>query len=84
MQRREVFRDIRRVFRGENALLARKFRCDCDDDHVNSEGEEKQDGNLWGRSYVFWRNGEPLTLVYEVFSPTLSEFLGENPASRLE
>ena len=77
-----MFRDIRRVFRGENEMLARTFRrhCVAGDDEDGEEVDEEDE--LWGRSYVFWRNGEPLTLVYEVFSPALSEYLGENPPHR--
>lgn len=33
-------------------------------------------GPFWGRQYLFWRDGRPLTLIYEVFSPALEEFLG--------
>jgi chorismate lyase len=33
-------------------------------------------GPYWGRHYLFWKDGKPLTLIYEVFSPTLSMFLG--------
>jgi hypothetical protein len=28
---------------------------------------------LWGRHYVFWAGGRPLTVIYEVFSPRLME-----------
>lgn len=82
-----MFRDIRRVFRGENEMLAHTFRCHHDGvadigDEAVGEDDERIREELWGRSYVFWRNGEPLTLVYEVFSPALSEFLGENPPHR--
>ena len=33
-------------------------------------------GPFWGRSYLFWHGGRPLTLIYEVFSSGLGEFLG--------
>lgn len=43
-----------------------------------------QAGPFWGRHYLFWHRGKPLTLIYEVFSPYLSRYLGkpysvENP-----
>ncbi len=33
-------------------------------------------GPFWGRHYFFWREGAPLTLIYEVFSPQLEAYLG--------
>ena len=33
-------------------------------------------GPFWGRHYIFWHGGEPMTLIYEVFSPHLSKYLG--------
>ncbi|KAG2486665.1 hypothetical protein HYH03_014720 [Edaphochlamys debaryana] len=33
-------------------------------------------GPFWGRWYIFWSGGKPLTLIYEVFSPRLAEYLG--------
>lgn len=33
-------------------------------------------GPFWGRSYLFFHDGKPLTLIYEVFSNALGEFLG--------
>ncbi len=35
-----------------------------------------QKGPFWGRYYLFWHNGAPLTLIYEVFSPSLQKYLG--------
>ncbi len=34
------------------------------------------EGPFWGRQYLFWHGGKPLTLIYEVFSTSLEEFLG--------
>jgi len=34
-----------------------------------------QTGPFWGRHYLFWHNGQPLTLIYEVFSPYLNKYL---------
>lgn len=33
-------------------------------------------GPFWGRHYIFWHDSKPLTLIYEVFSPSLQRFLG--------
>ena len=33
-------------------------------------------GPFWGRQYFFWHDKKPLTLIYEVFSPTLQRLLG--------
>ena len=33
-------------------------------------------GPFWGREYIFWHGGRPLTVIYEVFSSALEEFLG--------
>ena len=33
-------------------------------------------GPFWARSYLFWHDGQPLTLIYEAFSPRLHAFLG--------
>ena len=32
-------------------------------------------GPFWGRQYLFWSSGAPLTLIHEVFSPTLAGYL---------
>lgn len=40
------------------------------------EAAFNQKGPFWGRYYLFWHNGVPLTLIYEVFSPKLDRFLG--------
>lgn len=33
-------------------------------------------GPFWGRQYLFWHADKPLTLIYEVFSTELQQFLG--------
>lgn len=49
------------VYRGTNPALEAAF------------GHE---GPFWGRHYIFWHNGRPMTLIYEVFSPHLETYLG--------
>ncbi len=59
--RTELYRDVRGIYCGSSIALNRGF------------GEQ---GALWGRDYVFWHHGQPLTLIYEVFSPYLQRYLG--------
>ncbi len=59
--RTELYRDVRGVCYGESAVLEEAL------------GEP---GPFWGRHYLFWHHGQPLTLIYEVFSPYLSRYLG--------
>lgn len=57
----ELYRDIQGIYYGESEALETGF------------GEK---GPFWGRNYLFWHSGKPLTLIYEVFSPYLSKYLG--------
>ncbi len=59
--RTELYRDVQGIYYGESDALATAF------------GET---GPFWGRHYLFWHHGEPLTLIYEVFSPYLQRYLG--------
>lgn len=59
--RTELYRDIQGIYFGESAALEAAFG---------------QKGPFWGRHYLFWHHGEPLTLIYEVFSPYLIRYLG--------
>ena len=60
--RTELYRDVQGIYYGESPALAQAF------------GET---GSFWGRHYLFWHRGEPLTLIYEVFSPYLQRYLGK-------
>jgi chorismate lyase len=60
--RSELYRDIQGIYYGHSAALEEGF------------GEK---GPFWGRHYLFWHHGQPLTLIYEVFSPYLKKYLGE-------
>ncbi len=60
--RSELYRDIQGIYYGHSAALESAF------------GEK---GPFWGRHYLFWHHGQPLTLIYEVFSPYLKKYLGE-------
>lgn len=57
----ELYRDIQGVYLGESSDLAEAFQ---------------ETGPFWGRHYLFWHDRRPLTLIYEVFSPYLSRYLG--------
>jgi chorismate lyase len=60
--RTELYRDVRGIYYGTSPALAQAF------------GESEP---LWGRHYLFWHRGQPLTLIYEVFSPYLQRYLGD-------
>jgi len=57
----ELHREIRKVYRGTNAALEEAFGTP---------------GPFWGRHYIFWSGGEPITVVYEVFNPALAHVVG--------
>ena len=59
--RTELYRDVQGIYCGNNEALEAGFQ---------------QKGPFWGRHYLFWHNGQPLTLIYEVFSPYLTKYLG--------
>lgn len=59
--RTELYRDIQGIHYGHSAPLEEAFQ---------------QKGPFWGRHYLFWHHGQPLTLIYEVFSPYLCQYLG--------
>lgn len=59
--RTELYRDVQGLYYGDSKALELAF------------GEK---GPFWGRHYLFWHHGQPLTLIYEVFSPYLAKYLG--------
>ena len=59
----ELYRDIQGIYYGNCQPLELAF------------GEK---GPFWDRHYLFWHNGKPLTLIYEVFSPYLEKYLGKS------
>jgi chorismate lyase len=58
----ELYRDVRGVYYGNCPKLETAFG---------------QKAPFWGRHYLFWHNRQPLTLIYEVFSPYLEKYLGK-------
>lgn len=63
--RTELYRDIQGIYYGHSRSLEVAFG---------------QPGPFWGRHYLFWHHGRPLTLIYEVFSPYLTRYLGATHA----
>ncbi len=61
--RTELYRDVRGICCGHSPILTAAF----------------EPGQLWSRHYLFWHHGQPLTLIYEVFSPNLQQYLGQLP-----
>lgn len=59
----ELYRDIQGICYGDSEAIELAF-------------EEK--GPFWGRHYLFWHNQQPITLIYEVFSPYLKKYLGNS------
>ncbi len=59
--RTELYRDVQGVEFGHSTPLELAFG---------------QRGPFWGRHYLFWHHGRPITLIYEVFSPYLTKYLG--------
>lgn len=58
----ELYRDVRQLYCGHSAFLSEQFA---------------QNSPFWGRHYLFWHRQQPLTLIYEVFSPVLEKYLGK-------
>lgn len=59
--RTELYRDVQGIYYGHSAQLEVAFGYK---------------GPFWGRHYIFWHHRQPLTLIYEVFSPYLTKYLG--------
>jgi chorismate lyase len=59
----ELYREICGIEQGDSAALEQAFGYA---------------GPFWGRYYLFWHQGQPITLIYEVFSPYLDRYLGNS------
>ena len=59
--RPELYRDVRGIYYGHSEAIAAGFG---------------HPGPFWGRHYLFWHHGQPLTMIYEVFSPGLETYIG--------
>ncbi|OUC13326.1 MAG: chorismate lyase [Alkalinema sp. CACIAM 70d] len=60
--RTELYRDVQGIYYGHSKEIAEAFG---------------HPGPFWGRHYLFWHRSQPLTLIYEVFSPVLERYLGK-------
>lgn len=58
----ELYRDLKGVYQGECAELAEHFGAA---------------GPYCARHYLLWHGGEPITMIYEIYSPNLRKYLGE-------
>jgi len=65
--RAELFREVDGLARVSAPWLERGF---------------EREGPFWSRHYRFFRGGRPLTVIREVFSPTLEHWLGSSQAER--
>jgi chorismate lyase len=61
--RTELYRDVQGIYYGESEAIAEGFG---------------HPGPFWGRHYLFWHHGQPLTMIYEVFSPRLEKYIGRS------
>ncbi len=61
----ELYRDLKGVYQGYCPGLNESF---C--------GKKACENPFWARHYLLWHGGKPLTLIYEVYAPTLAKYLG--------
>jgi chorismate lyase len=57
----ELYRDLRGIHQGYSPSLATAF---------------SHPGPYWGRHYLLWHGGQPLTMIYEIYSPAIAKYLG--------
>ena len=61
----ELYRDLKGIYKGACPKLAEAF------------GYPEVD-SFWGRHYLLWHGGEPITMLYEVYSPAIGKYLGSS------
>jgi len=61
----ELYRDLKGIYKGACPKLAEAF------------GYPEVD-SLWGRHYLLWHGGEPITMLYEIYSPAIGKYLGSS------
>ena len=57
----ELYRDLRGIHQGYSPELVSVFN---------------HPGPYWGRHYLLWHGGQPLTMIYEIYSPAIAKYLG--------
>ena len=61
----ELYRDLKGIYKGRSPNLADAF------------GYPEID-TYWGRHYLLWHGGEPITMIYEIYSPAIGKYLGSS------
>ena len=61
----ELYRDLKGIYKGHSPNLAEAF------------GYPEID-TYWGRHYLLWHGGEPITMIYEIYSPAIGKYLGSS------
>jgi len=61
----ELYRDLKGIYKGACPKLADAF------------GYPEVD-SFWARHYLLWHGGEPITMLYEVYSPAIGKYLGSS------
>lgn len=59
----ELYRDLKGIYQGVCPALADTFGCS----EINA---------YWGRHYLLWHGGAPITMLYEIYSPAIAKYLG--------
>ena len=57
----ELYRDLQGISQGYSPGLVETFG---------------QPEPYWGRHYLLWHGGQPLTMIYEIYSPSIDKYLG--------
>ncbi|MBD2186774.1 chorismate lyase [Pseudanabaena mucicola] len=60
----ELYRDLKGIYKGKCPNLTAAFGSEID--------------TYWGRHYLLWHGGEPITMIYEVYSPAIGKYLGSS------
>jgi chorismate lyase len=61
----ELYRDLKGLYKG---------RCP----HVSEVFGYPEIDTYWGRHYLLWHGGEPITMIYEIYSPAIGKYLGSS------
>jgi len=69
-QRLELFRDLRGIYRGSCPELVGIFSAE-------NATEPLSQHLYWGRHYLLWHGGKPITLIYEIFNPAIAKYFAQ-------
>ncbi|MBD2178655.1 chorismate lyase [Pseudanabaena sp. FACHB-1998] len=61
----ELYRDLKGIYKGRCPNVAETF------------GSSELD-TYWARHYLLWHGGEPITMIYEIYSPAIGKYLGSS------